>query len=782
MEAPFALLTPHAGHPPQSWQNRLSQVESVYADPSGPLFSMYLQLAGEEDKKMTENWKGDADGILIFVSRYSAPRASTHIHPRSKTGLFSAAVAALVAVSVQDLKPSSQDISAFYLASIYQILADSNGSPAIIPPTFPNLAAPFSPPTSAVWVNSLWFLSLVISLTCALLATLLQQWARRYTRVTQTRYSPHKRARIRAFFAEGVEKLHLPWAVEALPGLLHLSLFLFFAGLAVFLFNINHTVFNVTISWVGLCTRMYICITLMPMFRHDSPYYAPLSSSAWYLYTGIRFTLFRILYWIAVRCNLGNSIWRRVYDLLRTYWQRTLRGMEKEFEETALEAPSEIDGRALIWTYESLDEDHELEQFFAGIPGFCSSKVVNPQSSLDSLRSRRGALALTGFLERTWTSNLVSETIKIRRLVICVRAIDAAYLSDAAYKILYEFFKHRSALFQSVELGHTLISWGNDDDRKTALFAQGIIGCVIASVPQRNDQFFSLTVHHLGISEHILRGYLAHGDSMLLANLIHFTRQFVRNFLKANWETFPLSFILRRLGSNFNVQDTLPGLQHDFCSLWNEVFLQRRDGHHHLLFSILWELHYIYVALHQGSTRHGQYQLCSVPSRRIDSASNSNEVDDGVIADTARASTATSPVLLHQHDAVSSAILLLTDHDTPPSPTSKSEHAIPHSVDDQSRNGVADNIIPVVSLFHLTPLENHRTSDGTAADSIQETTVPSAISYIVNTGSRPSSSHCAASQPTRNMTDKSHSSLSSWHLTYPDPSDLTCVPPCCPRC
>ena len=30
---------------------------------------MYLQLAGEEDKKMTENWKGDADGILIFVSR-----------------------------------------------------------------------------------------------------------------------------------------------------------------------------------------------------------------------------------------------------------------------------------------------------------------------------------------------------------------------------------------------------------------------------------------------------------------------------------------------------------------------------------------------------------------------------------------------------------------------------------------------------------------------------------------------------------------------------------------
>ena len=37
-------------------------------------------------------------------------------------------------------------------------------------------------------------------------------------RVTQTRYSPHKRAQIRAFFAEGVDNLHLPWTVEAMPG------------------------------------------------------------------------------------------------------------------------------------------------------------------------------------------------------------------------------------------------------------------------------------------------------------------------------------------------------------------------------------------------------------------------------------------------------------------------------------------------------------------------------------------------------------------------------------
>ena len=32
---------------------------------------MYLEMATEEDKKMVEDWKADADGILIFVRLYS---------------------------------------------------------------------------------------------------------------------------------------------------------------------------------------------------------------------------------------------------------------------------------------------------------------------------------------------------------------------------------------------------------------------------------------------------------------------------------------------------------------------------------------------------------------------------------------------------------------------------------------------------------------------------------------------------------------------------------------
>ncbi|KAI0253427.1 hypothetical protein BJV78DRAFT_1123163, partial [Lactifluus subvellereus] len=207
-------------------------------------------------------WQKDADGILIF------------------TGLFSAAVAALAAVTVVDLKPNSQDTSAFYLENIYQLLADPNVSRSSIPVT-PLRPPPFSPPKYVILVNSLWFLSLAISLTCAMLATLIHQWARRYLRMThRPRDSPHDAARIRAFFAHGIEKFRFSWVVGAIPTLIHISLFLFFAGLLIYLFNINYTVFCAVIWWVAVTGAAYLLITITPIFWRDVPYYSPLSSLA----------------------------------------------------------------------------------------------------------------------------------------------------------------------------------------------------------------------------------------------------------------------------------------------------------------------------------------------------------------------------------------------------------------------------------------------------------------------------------------------------------------------
>jgi hypothetical protein len=57
-------------YPPLSVPNQASQGESGFVDSSGPIFSMYMGMAEEEDKKMAESWQADADGILIFVCLY----------------------------------------------------------------------------------------------------------------------------------------------------------------------------------------------------------------------------------------------------------------------------------------------------------------------------------------------------------------------------------------------------------------------------------------------------------------------------------------------------------------------------------------------------------------------------------------------------------------------------------------------------------------------------------------------------------------------------------------
>ena len=68
-------------YPPQSAPNRAHPDVSDFADGSGHIFSMYLEMATEEDKKMVEDWKADADGILIFVCLSSDIVLLLHAHP-----------------------------------------------------------------------------------------------------------------------------------------------------------------------------------------------------------------------------------------------------------------------------------------------------------------------------------------------------------------------------------------------------------------------------------------------------------------------------------------------------------------------------------------------------------------------------------------------------------------------------------------------------------------------------------------------------------------------------
>lgn len=459
-----------------------------------------------------------------------------------------------------------------------------------------------------MWVNSLWFLSLLISLTCALLATLLQQWARRYIRITQPRYSSHERGRIRAFFSEGVDKLHLPWAVEALPFLIHISLFLFFAGLLMFLFNINHTVFSVAVWWVGLCTATYISITFMPLFRCDSPYYAPLSSLTWFLITGLLSLLFQFLSWLSGFASFGRIRKERFNEGRGRYLKWFYDGLEKTAEKFALNLTSEIDGRALLWILNCSDEDKELELFFASIPDFSRSNVVNNVVTTFFLPlTEKMTEALIGFIHRTLTSNLVTQIVKKRRLLICWEAMDVVHFRISP-QIFHRFlYAEWEGLVSAVEFG--LLLWCSDrNDPVTTYHSRVMLSIILPRVQahKRNQKWFKLATDHLDISDSDLKAYLKDDNNLFLASCIHFLRNIISDFfwIPSRGDVSTLRKTLE-LVSKFKIEGTLPDLQHEFCRQWNDTVDIARivENPHDRIASveILTKLRHAYLALHQGT-------------------------------------------------------------------------------------------------------------------------------------------------------------------------------------
>ncbi|KAI9449820.1 hypothetical protein BJY52DRAFT_1359340, partial [Lactarius psammicola] len=230
--------------------------QSSHPDPFGVILSLYAARARHLDDETVEHWRRGADGILVF------------------TGVFSSTVATFIAMSYPNLQQDPNVTTQSLLAQISQQLssATTNGtSPAPSPPT----QSSFSPSAPVVFVNSVWFLSLVLSLTCALIATLMQQWALRYRRIVQRNQGPLVRIIIQDYFSRAARKFRIFEFVDALTLLLAVSVFLFFAGLVVFAFLANRIVAYTILTTVGFCTLSYIALTLMPFISHDCPYYTP---------------------------------------------------------------------------------------------------------------------------------------------------------------------------------------------------------------------------------------------------------------------------------------------------------------------------------------------------------------------------------------------------------------------------------------------------------------------------------------------------------------------------
>jgi Family of unknown function (DUF6535) len=409
----------------------------VHEDLVNEMWAEYLKNVDGYDKRLTDGWKDDANGILVFVSLHLLVPVFIAVTVW-ETGLFSAVVASFIIESYKLLSPDPASQSVFLLGQLSQQFAGFANGTYVQPQSYPS-----SPPsTSIICVNILWLLSLLLSTTSALFATLMLQWARVYLDLPQIPSVPRERARVRSVLFFGMEKYRMRLAVETAPTLLHLSVFLFFIGLVVFFFTIFKTVAVVVLIAVGFFGLAYLALTILPCLDRSCPYRTPMSSPWWYLWhtslSGVAQYLhfiLRQLHNCLVPLNLGEITTRRqrlltqwlqtIEDFAEKHGKRLKHGFRGTVVECAREASQDIDVKALTWLFQlpALTEKSKIQKFVASLPGETIIQLLSKSFQDGKVTFRHHLSTLFRSCTPGTASSGLDENMRRRRLLVCLNAV-----------------------------------------------------------------------------------------------------------------------------------------------------------------------------------------------------------------------------------------------------------------------------------------------------------------------------------------------------------------------
>lgn len=265
----------------------------------------------------------------------------------------------------------------------------------------------FSPSISAIVCNILWFLSLGFSLACALSATLVEQWTRHYIQACNSKPTPQDRARISIYLFQGIKQYRMAAIVEAIPMLLHTSLFLFFVGLVAFLIPVNPAIQYLMLGMLIICGCLYLLITILPIFHLGCPFRTPLSSVFWLLLQQINLHLPRR----GCQEMFGHSM---------------AQARESYATDTTVER-DERDFKAMCWTLNALREDVDLEPFIEVIPSVVSGYDYSAKLLMDNLLNHHDITIKLGYrlprLLATCLNGLLDPSITQKRAITCLKAM-----------------------------------------------------------------------------------------------------------------------------------------------------------------------------------------------------------------------------------------------------------------------------------------------------------------------------------------------------------------------
>ncbi|KAF9025420.1 hypothetical protein BDZ89DRAFT_910641, partial [Hymenopellis radicata] len=226
----------------------------------GRMWKTYLAESAKVDADKVANWTDALDVLLVFA------------------GLFSAVVSTFVSQTFQTLQIDNSEVTSYLIFELVHLQrASMDGLPSSSVPHSPlSPYMTFRPTSTASWVNGLWFTSLALSLTTALIAVLTKQWIHEYrTSIELGTY--RERGRIRQFRFTNLSEWHVPVIIGLLPVLMHVALGVFFAGLILLLLSLSRRITASISVVVAAALAAYLVTNVIPVFNPACPYKTPLT-------------------------------------------------------------------------------------------------------------------------------------------------------------------------------------------------------------------------------------------------------------------------------------------------------------------------------------------------------------------------------------------------------------------------------------------------------------------------------------------------------------------------
>ncbi|CUA70029.1 E3 ubiquitin-protein ligase listerin [Rhizoctonia solani] len=226
--------------------------------PDAAIWNIYLEEAQDRDRELVEGRQRSLDTLLLFAA------------------LFSAILTAFLIESKDLLQQDPADASVALLLIIAQSQQRVElGLPAPDESTQVVTMPDFTPSLSARWINGIWFMSLGLSLSAALIAMLGKEWLTTFQ--SSRPRSSRRLAYIRQSRLKGLEDWGALHIVALLPTLLHVSLLLFAVGLVIYLWALDVAVASVLSAVIGVTLTFYFVTSTLGAVYEFCPFVTEVS-------------------------------------------------------------------------------------------------------------------------------------------------------------------------------------------------------------------------------------------------------------------------------------------------------------------------------------------------------------------------------------------------------------------------------------------------------------------------------------------------------------------------